>query len=51
VRKIADMYDGEAEVHSAPGVGSTFAVTLHDASLAERDAGEAAAAAAGTPPA
>jgi len=31
VRKIANMYDGEAEVHSEPGVGSTFTVTLHDA--------------------
>ncbi|MFA4964340.1 MAG: ATP-binding protein [Thermoleophilia bacterium] len=32
VRKIADMYEGEAAVHSEPGVGSTFTVTLHDAS-------------------
>ena len=31
VRKIANMYDGEARVKSEPGVGSTFAVTLHDA--------------------
>ena len=31
VRKIANMYDGEAEVHSEPGVGSTFTVTLRDA--------------------
>ena len=31
VRKIANMYDGEARVTSEPGVGSTFAVTLHDA--------------------
>jgi signal transduction histidine kinase len=31
VRKIANMYDGEATVKSAPGVGSTFTVTLHDA--------------------
>jgi signal transduction histidine kinase len=31
VRKIANMYDGEAKVTSEPGVGSTFAVTLHDA--------------------
>ena len=31
VRKIANMYDGEATVKSEPGVGSTFAVTLHDA--------------------
>ena len=31
VRKIANMYDGEAKVTSEPGVGSTFAVTRHDA--------------------
>ena len=31
VRKIANMYDGEARVKSEPGVGSTFTVTLHDA--------------------
>jgi len=31
VRKIANMYDGEAHVKSEPGVGSTFTVTLHDA--------------------
>ena len=31
VRKIANMYDGEATVTSEPGVGSTFVVTLHDA--------------------
>ena len=31
VRKIANMYDGEARVTSEPGVGSAFSVTLHDA--------------------
>jgi signal transduction histidine kinase len=31
VRKIANMYDGEASVQSEPDVGSTFTVTLHDA--------------------
>ncbi len=31
MRKIANMYDGEAKVTSEPGVGSTFSVTLHDA--------------------
>jgi two-component system sensor histidine kinase/response regulator len=31
VRKIANMYDGEATVTSEPGTGSTFTVTLHDA--------------------
>lgn len=31
VRKIANMYDGEAQVQSEHGVGSTFTVTLHDA--------------------
>ena len=31
VRKIANMYDGEAEVQSEPDVGSTFTVTLQDA--------------------
>jgi signal transduction histidine kinase len=41
VRKIANMYDGDAEVQSEPGVGSTFTVTLHDASAG----GEPAAAA------
>jgi len=44
VRKIANMYDGEAEVRSKPGEGSTFAVTLHDAPA---DDGPAAAANAG----
>ena len=34
VRKIANMYDGEAIVKSEPGVGSTFTVTLHDAPAA-----------------
>ena len=34
VRKIANMYDGEATVKSEPGVGSTFTVTLHDAPAA-----------------
>ncbi|MCX6363495.1 MAG: ATP-binding protein [Actinobacteria bacterium] len=53
VRKIANMYDGEATVKSEPGVGSTFTVTLHDAPAAgERKAGggEAAPAAAGPAP-
>ena len=31
VRKIANMYDGEARVSSEPGVGSTFTVVLRDA--------------------
>lgn len=31
VRKIANMYDGEAKVRSERGVGSTFTVALHDA--------------------
>jgi signal transduction histidine kinase len=31
VRKIANMYEGEATVASEAGVGSTFTVTLHDA--------------------
>jgi signal transduction histidine kinase len=34
VRKIANMYDGEAHVASEPGVGSTFTVTLRDAPAA-----------------
>ena len=47
VRKIANMYDGEATVTSEPGVGSTFTVTLHDAPVAgERKAGGGAAQAA-----
>jgi signal transduction histidine kinase len=33
VRKIANLYDGEASVVSAPGEGSTFTVTLKDAPL------------------
>ncbi len=45
VRKIADMYEGEATVQSDPGVGSTFTVTLHDAALA----GKAPAAGAPAP--
>jgi two-component system, sensor histidine kinase and response regulator len=32
VRKIATMYEGDARVASEPGVGSTFTVTLNDAS-------------------
>jgi len=31
VRKIANLYEGEATVTSEPGVGSTFTVTLNDA--------------------
>ena len=49
VRKIANMYDGEATVKSAPGVGSTFTVTLHDAPgtvASTAGGGEAAPAAA-----
>jgi two-component system sensor histidine kinase/response regulator len=34
VRKIATMYDGDTRVESAPGVGSTFSVTLKDAPVA-----------------
>ena len=33
VRKIANLYEGEASVTSEPGVGSTFTVTLQDAPL------------------
>ncbi|HET6496743.1 MAG TPA: ATP-binding protein [Thermoleophilia bacterium] len=35
IRRIATMYDGAAEVHSIPGAGSTFAVTLRDAAETE----------------
>jgi two-component system sensor histidine kinase/response regulator len=52
VRKIANMYDGEATVKSEPGVGSTFTVTLHDAPAAgarKAHGGEAAPAAAAAP--
>ncbi len=45
VRKIANMYDGDAEVASEPGAGSTFAVTLRDAPAGGEPAAEAAAAA------
>jgi signal transduction histidine kinase len=31
VRKIANLYEGDASVTSEPGVGSTFTVTLNDA--------------------
>jgi signal transduction histidine kinase len=52
VRKIANMYDGEASVQSTPGEGSTFTVVLHDApppgSEAAQD--EAGAASAVTQP-
>jgi signal transduction histidine kinase len=53
VRKIANMYDGEAVVKSEPGVGSTFTVTLHDAPAegAMKAADGAASAAAPAPPA
>jgi len=51
VRKIANMYDGEATVKSEPGVGSTFTVTLHDAPVdGERPAGGDAAPAAVSSP-
>ncbi|MCX6371537.1 MAG: ATP-binding protein [Actinobacteria bacterium] len=51
VRKIANMYDGEATVKSEPGVGSTFTVTLHDAPVAgERRTGGGEAAPAAAPP-
>jgi len=52
VRKIANMYDGEATVKSEPGVGSTFTVTLHDApaSGASTAGGGDAAPAAATAP-
>jgi signal transduction histidine kinase len=45
VRKIANMYDGEAAVTSEPGVGSTFTVTLRDEPAADGPAGAAAGAA------
>ncbi len=59
VRKIANMYEGEATVQSDPGAGSTFTVTLHDAPASDRataagtavagaTAADAAAAGAGT---
>ena len=44
VRKIANMYDGEATVTSEPGTGSTFTVALHDAPLGVAPAGEPAPA-------
>ncbi len=55
VRKIANMYDGEARVESTPGVGSTFTVTLRDSPPAGTERASAAAdeaadeAAAATP--
>ena len=50
VRKIANMYDGEAVVASKPGEGSTFAVTLHDEPQdGPIDPGRDVAAEAGTP--
>ncbi len=52
VRKIANMYDGEAEVRSEPGVGSTFTVTLQDApSGGEPSAASRSALTAGGAPA
>ena len=52
VRKIANMYDGDAEVKSEPGVGSTFTVTLQDAPAGGEQAAPAppdAAAGASSP--
>jgi signal transduction histidine kinase len=40
VRKIANLYEGEASVTSEPGVGSTFTVTLQDATLGAPPASE-----------
>jgi two-component system, sensor histidine kinase and response regulator len=48
VRKIANMYEGEAAVKSESGVGSTFTVTLHDAP-ADGSAPAAADTSASTP--
>jgi len=50
VRKIANMYDGEAVVKSEPGVGSTFTVTLHDAVPEPAPAAEREPAGASAPP-
>ncbi len=41
VRKIANMYDGEATVTSEPGTGSTFTVALSDAPLGTGPAAQA----------
>jgi len=49
VRKIANMYDGEARVTSEPGAGSTFTVTLSDAPPAGAEPRPAAAAGNGIP--
>lgn len=43
VRKIADMYEGEATVRSKPGVGSTFTVVLNDANPGDERAAESGA--------
>jgi signal transduction histidine kinase len=51
VRKIANMYDGEATVKSEPGVGSTFTVTLHDAPAEGTVKAAEAASTAAAPPA
>ena len=50
VRKIANMYDGEAVVKSEPGVGSTFTVTLHDAPAEGAMKAADSAASAAPPP-
>jgi signal transduction histidine kinase len=40
VRKIANLYEGDASVTSEPGVGSTFTVTLNDAPAGASSASE-----------
>ncbi len=47
VRKLAQLYNGEATVKSEKGAGSIFTVTLRDAMAEEAAVGEGAGAAAG----
>ncbi len=49
VRKLAQLYGGDASVESVKGEGSTFTVTLQDAEPAPADAAAVGAGTGATP--